>query len=69
MFSLLTTEFGSKSVTLNGENIISDFDFQNSSWLMIQPGLNTFTYTCADSEHKENLNINITYTQAYWGVF
>lgn len=65
----ITTEFGSKSVTLNGENIISDFDFQTSSWLMLQPGLNTFTYSCADAANKENLNVNVTYTQAYWGVF
>lgn len=65
----IDTTFGSKSVTLNGENIISDFDFKTSSWLMLQPGLNTFTYGCKNEENKENLNINITYTQAYWGVF
>lgn len=66
---IIDTTFGSKSVTLNNQNIISDFDFKTSSWLMLQPGLNTFTYTCKNEENKENLNINITYTQAYWGVF
>lgn len=65
----ICTEFGKKSVLLNGENIISKFDFENSSWLMLTPGLNTFTYSCNNAENRGNLNIEVTYTQCYWGVF
>lgn len=65
----ISTEFGNKSVLLNGQNIISNFDFQISSWLMLNPGLNTFTYSCVNEKLKGNLNITITYKQAYWGVF
>lgn len=65
----ICTAFGKKSVLLNGENVISQFNFENSTWLTLQPGLNTFTYSCNNSENRGNLNIEVTYTQYYWGVF
>lgn len=66
---IVNTEFGSKTVTLNGENIISKFDFNESTWLMLQPGLNTFSYSCENIENRDSFNIDVEYNQGYWGIY
>lgn len=64
----INTSFGHKSILNNGENIIGNVNLLKSKWLMIEPGLNTFGFSCENKDEIENLNVEITYKQAYWGV-
>lgn len=65
---IITTEFANKTVTKNGKNIIGQVDLLNSSWLMLNAGLNTFTFSTENTKNDPNLLVNFSYNQAYWGV-
>lgn len=65
---VINTQFGSKTVTKNGENILGLMDLLNSTWLTLETGLNTFTYTCSNEAEKYGLNITFKYYNNYWGV-
>lgn len=64
---IITSNYNSKIVTLNGKADIKVFKFLESDWLMINPGENTFTYTTENNSDK-NVNIEIKYFNAYWGI-
>lgn len=65
---VINTKFGSKKVTKNGINILGSVDLLNSTWIMLKPGLNTFTFSCGKKDEKSGLNISFMYYNNYWGV-
>ncbi|WP_055071909.1 phage distal tail protein [Clostridium massiliamazoniense] len=64
---VINSEFGNKSVLLNGENVIGTVDILNSTWLMLNPGLNEFTYECNEG-NKYGFDAQIEYYESYWGI-
>lgn len=64
---VINSEFGNKSVLLNGKNVIGNVDILNSTWLMLNPGLNEFTYECNDG-NKYGFDAQIEYYESYWGI-
>lgn len=65
---VINTSFGAKSVTKNGISILGEVDLLSSEWLMLNPGLNTFSYKCSLATEKYGLNIQFEYFNHYWGV-
>lgn len=65
---VINTQFGAKSVTKNGVNILGNVELLTSTWLMLEPGINTFTYKCGEKGEKYGLNIEFKYYNNYWGV-
>ena len=61
----IETNKGKKSITLNGVNIINRIDRQ-STFIGLEPGENTLTYTADDG--YMNLEVRLYYTPMYLGV-
>ena len=63
---IITTGYGNKNVYLNGAKAQQYYDFLNSEWLQLQPGINLIKY---DAESGiNNLECRILYTSKYMGV-
>lgn len=63
---IITTGYGDKNVYLNGAKAQQYYDFLNSEWLQLQPGINLIKYDA--QEGINNLECRILYTSKYLGV-
>jgi len=63
---IITTGYGDKNVYLNGAKAQQYYDFLNSEWLQLQPGVNLIKYDA--QEGINNLECRILYTSKYLGV-
>jgi len=63
---IITTGYGDKNVYLNGVKAQQYYDFLNSDWLQLSPGVNLIKYDAQDGIN--NLECRILYTSKYLGV-
>ncbi|MGL5616765.1 MAG: phage distal tail protein [Sarcina sp.] len=63
----INSQFGNKSVLLDGQNVIGSVNLIDSTWLMLNPGLNEFVYQCNNGENH-GFDATIQYYKAYWGI-
>lgn len=68
---IINTRSGEMSIYLYRSGIktnLLNYVSKNSSWLRIEPGRNTFTFTVGDDESVDNVNIHFTTALLYGGV-
>ena len=63
---IITTGYNNKNILLNGKKAKQYFNFLNSTWLQLKPGMNLIKY---DAESGlNNLECSVFYTPLYLGV-